>query len=179
MEPKFAAICHSHHRPHAKGADARKKSSLVWRRLTPNVRRRQTSVKCCRKQCRNIRFQKSVEQESTFMHSPHKAHEFFSRNTESILMASKNFEKWDSNSKSSLEIHPLLFTICFCNLCCCISSNNTFRVLPLLFSYVPFFSVNASVNYLLFSYKCQFLRHVRTRIARRTQVTDRVNHITY
>lgn len=46
-ELKFAAICHSHHRPRAKGADACKKSTLVWRRLAPNagVRRRQTSVK--------------------------------------------------------------------------------------------------------------------------------------
>lgn len=34
---KFAAICHSHHRPRAKGADARKKSSFVWRRLTSDT----------------------------------------------------------------------------------------------------------------------------------------------
>lgn len=47
IELKFAAICHSHHRPRAKGADVCKKSILVWRRLAPNagVRRREASVK--------------------------------------------------------------------------------------------------------------------------------------
>lgn len=34
---KFAAICHPHHRPRAKGADARKKSPFVWRRLAPDT----------------------------------------------------------------------------------------------------------------------------------------------
>lgn len=94
IELRFAAICHSHHRPRAKGADACKKSTLVWRRLAPNagVRRRQASVSPANNTPSIREISKIVRARAHFHAFPLQETRFFLGHVD-IPTASKNFEK--------------------------------------------------------------------------------------